>query len=29
MADIDKFIVQKDKGDYDKYLKAQNERKKW
>ena len=29
MKDIDRFIVQKDMTDYDKYLKAQNERKKW
>lgn len=29
LKDIDKFIVQKDITDYDKYLKAQNERKKW
>ena len=29
MKDIDRHIVQKDMSDYDKYLKAQNERKKW
>ena len=29
MQDLDRFIVQKDMSDYDKYLKAQNERKKW
>lgn len=29
MKDIDRHIVQKDMSDYDRYLKAQNERKKW
>lgn len=29
MKDLDRFIVQKDMTDYEKYLKAQNERKKW
>lgn len=29
MKDIDKFLVQKDISDYDKYLKAQQDRKKW
>lgn len=29
MKDIDKYIVEKDISDYDKYLRAQSERKKW
>lgn len=29
MKDIDKYIVEKDITDYEKYLKAQRERKQW
>ena len=29
MKDIDKYIVEKDISDYDKYLRAQSVRKKW
>ena len=29
MKEIDKYIVEKDISDYEKYLKAQRERKMW
>lgn len=29
MKEIDKYIVEKDISDYEKYLKAQKERKMW
>lgn len=29
MKDIDRYIVQKDSADYQKYLKAQQDRKAW